>query len=194
MSDFPPPSTCYCLHFCPYVAGVGILTSLELWSWVEVNFRGIAPSLPTKVCIVKAIVFLVVMYRCESWTIKNAECQRTAVSNCGAGKDFESPLDCKEIKPFNTKGNQAWKFIGRTDVEAEAPILWPPDTMTWLTGKDPDAGKDWRQKEKWDAEDVMVRQHHWVNGHEFEQTLGDSEGQESLACCSSCSHKKSDTN
>ena len=89
---------------------------------------------------------------------------------------WTSPLDSKEIKPINPKGNQPWIFIGRTDAEVEAPILKPPDAKSQLTGKDPDAGKDWRQKEKRAAEDEMVRWHHWLNSHEFEQTPGDSEG------------------
>ena len=93
-------------------------------------------------------------------------------------KTLESPLDCKEIKPVNPKGNQPWKLIGRTD--AEAPILWPPDAKNWLIGKDPDAGKDWGQKEKGVTEDEMVGWHHGLNGHEFEQTLGDGEGHRSL--------------
>ena len=105
--------------------------------------------------------------------------------NCGAGEDsLDSPLGWKEIKPVNPKGNRPWLFTGKTDAESEAPILWPPDGKGWLTAKDPDAGKDWRQKEKWVAEDEMVRYHHWLNGHEFEQPLGDTEGQGSLAWCS----------
>ena len=98
-------------------------------------------------------------------------------------KTLERPLDSKDIKPVNPKRNQPWIFIERTDAEAEAPILWPPDTKSLLTGKDPDAGKDWRQKEKGIAEDEIVRYHHWLNGYEFEQTPGDSERQESLAFC-----------
>ena len=90
---------------------------------------------------------------------------------------------CKEIKPVNPKGNQPCIFIGRTDVEAEAPILWPPDSNSWLMGKDPDAGKDWRQKEKRVTEET-VGWHHWLNGHEFEQTPGVGDGQGGLACCS----------
>ena len=96
----------------------------------------------------------------------------------------ESPLDCKEIKPVNPKGSQSWIFIGRTDAEAEALILWPPDAKSWLTGKERDAGKDWRQKEKRAAEDEMIGWHHQLTGHKFEKTLGDTEGQRSLACCS----------
>ena len=93
-------------------------------------------------------------------------------------KFLESPLDSKEIQPVNPKGNQSWICIGRTDAEAEAPILWPPDAKSWLTGKYPDAGKDWRQEEKGSIEDGMVGWYHQLNGHEFEQTPGDSEGPE----------------
>ena len=100
-----------------------------------------------------------------------------------------SPLDSKEIKPVNPKGNQHWIFTERTEAQTQAPILWPPDAKSWLIGKDPDAKKDWEQKEKGVAEDEMVRWHHWFNGHEFEQTPGDNEGQGSLASCSSWSRR-----
>ena len=96
-------------------------------------------------------------------------------------KTLESPLNCKEIKPIHPKGNQSWIFIGRTDAEAEAPILGPPDAKNWLIWKDPDAGKDWRQEEKGTKEDEMVGWHHWLNGHKFEQVLGVGDGQGSLA-------------
>ena len=109
------------------------------------------------------------------------------------GNTLERPLDCKEVKQVNPKGSQSWIFIGRTDVEAEIPILWPPDVKTWLIRKDPDAGKDWRQEEKGMTEDEMIRQHHCLNGHEFEQAPGDGEGQGSLACCSPQGLKESDT-
>ena len=99
-------------------------------------------------------------------------------------KTLESPLDCKEIQTVNPKGNQPWIFIRRTDAEAEAPILWSPAMKSRLIRKDLDAGKDWRQKEKGVAEDEMVGWHHWISGHKFEQTPGNSEGQGSLACCS----------
>ena len=82
-------------------------------------------------------------------------------------KTVESPLDCKEIQPVHPKGDQSWVFIGRTDAEAETPILWPPDAKSWLIGKDPDAGKDWRQEEKGMTEDEMVGWHHWFDGREF---------------------------
>ena len=106
-------------------------------------------TLPTKVRLVKAMVFPVVMYGCESWTVNKAECWRIdAFWTVVLEKILESPLDCKEIKPVNPKGSQQWIFIGRTDVLAEAPILWLPDVKSWFIGKDPDAGKDWGQEEK----------------------------------------------
>ena len=115
----------------------------------------------------------------ESWVLNNW-CFWTVVLT----KTLESPLDCKEIQPVHPKRNQSWLFIGRTDAEAETPIFWPPDAKNWLTGKDPDAGKDWRQEEKGMTEDEMVGWYHWLDGHEFEQALGVGEGQGSLACCS----------
>ena len=108
-------------------------------------------------------------------------------------KTLESPLDCKDIKPVNAKGYQPWIFIGRTDAEAEAPILWPPVAKSWLTGKDPNAGKDWRQEEKGMAEDKMVGCQHRLSGHEFEWAQGDGKGQRSLVCCSPWGLKESDT-
>ena len=115
----------------------------------------------------------------ESWALKNW-CFQIVVLE----KTLESPLDCKEIKLVNPKGNQPWIFNGRTDAEAEASILWPPDVKSRLIGKDPEAGKDWGQEEKGVTEDEMVGWHHRLNGHEFEQTLRDSERQGSLMCCS----------
>ena len=106
-------------------------------------------------------------------------------------KTLESPLDCKEIKPVNPKGNQFWIFIRRTD--AEAPILWPPDARNWLIWKDPDAGQDWRQEEKGMTEDEMIGWHHWLNGHEFEQALGVGDGQGILVCCSPWGCKELET-
>ena len=103
-------------------------------------------------------------------------------------KTLGSPLGCKEIKPVNPKGNKSWIL----DTEAEAPIFWPPDTNSWLTGKDPEAGKDWRQKKKGMTEDKLVGWHHWLNRHEFEQAPGDGEGQGGLVCCSPWDHKQSD--
>ena len=107
-------------------------------------------------------------------------------------KTLESPLDCKEIQPVHPKGNQSWIFIGRTDAEGKALILWPPDWKNWLIGKDREAGKDWRQEEKGTIEDEMVGWHHRLDGHEFEQAPGVVDGQGSLACCSPWGRKESD--
>ena len=108
-------------------------------------------------------------------------------------KTLESPVDCKEIQSVNPKGNQSWIFIRRTDAGAETPILWPPDVKNWLIGKDPDAGKDWRQEEKVTTEDEMAGLHHWPDGHEFEQAPGVSDGEGSLACYSPWGEKELDT-
>ena len=107
-------------------------------------------------------------------------------------KTLESPLDCKEIQPVHPKGNQSWIFIGRTEAEAETPILWPPDVKNWLIGKRPDAGKDWRWEEKGMTEDEMVGWYHWLDAHEFEYAPGFGDGQGSLACCSPRSRKETD--
>jgi len=134
-----------------------------------------------------------VMYGCKSWTIKKAECWRIDVLNYSTVQSLDSPLNCKEIKPVNPKGNQSWIFIGRTDAEAETPILWPPDAKSWLIWKDPDAGKDWEQEEKGMTEDEIVGWRHQLDGHEFEQALGVGDGQGSLACYSPWGLKESDT-
>ena len=122
------------------------------------------------------------------WVLKNW-CFQTAVQE----KTLESSLDRREIKLVNPEGNQSWIFFGRTGAEAEAPILWPPDAKSRLIGKDPDAGKDWMQKEKGVTEDEKVGWHHWLSAHEFEQNLGDGDGQGSLACCSPWGRKELDT-
>ena len=131
------------------------------------------------------MVFPVVMYGCEldykeSWVPKNWRFWTVVFE-----KILQSPLDCKEIQPVHSKGDQSWVFIGRTDVEAETPILWPPDVKSWLIWKDPDAGKDWGQEEKGTTEDKLAGWHHWLNGHGFGWTLGVGDGQGGLACCSS---------
>ena len=115
----------------------------------------------------------------ESWALKNW-CFWTLVLE----KTLESHLDWKEIQPVNPKGNLSWIFIGKTNVEAETPILWPPDAQNWRIGKDPDAGKDRRREEKRTTEDEMVGWHHWLDGHESEQAPGAGDGQGSLVCCS----------
>ena len=116
----------------------------------------------------------------EGWAPKNW-CFWTVVLE----KTLENPLDCKEIQPVHPKGNQSWVFIGETDVEAETPILWPPDAESWLTGKDPDSGKDWGQEEKGTTEDEMVGWHHQHNGRGFGWTPEVGDGQGGLACCGS---------
>ena len=121
----------------------------------------------------------------ESWALKNW-CFWTLVLE----KTLESPLDCKEIQPVHSKGDQSWVFIGWTDAKAETPILWPPHAKSWLIGKDSDAGRDWGQQEKGMTEDEMAGWHHWLDGHEFEQALGVGDGQGSLACCSPWGHKE----
>ena len=113
--------------------------------------------------------------------------------NCRVGEDSWESLDCKEIKPVNPKGNQSWIFIGRTDAEAETPILWPPYAKNWLIEKDPDAGKEWRQEERGTIECDMVGWHQQLDGHEFEQASGVGDGQGSLACCSPWGRKELDT-
>ena len=122
-----------------------------------------------------------------SWVPKNW-CFWTVVLE----ETIESPLDCKEIQPVHPKRDQSWVFNGRTNVEAETPIFWPPDEKSWLIGKDPDAGKDWRQEDKGMTEEEMVGWHHLHNGHGFGWTLGVGDGQGSLACCSSWGRKESD--
>ena len=124
----------------------------------------------------------------EGWALKNW-CIWTVVLE----KTLEIPLDWKEIQPVNRKGNQSWVFIGRTDAETEAPVLWPPDAKNWLIGKDPDAGNDWRKEKKGMTEDEMIGWHHWLNGHEFEQAPGVGDGQGNLECCSPWGHKELDT-
>ena len=124
-------------------------------------------TLPTKVCLVKAMVFSAVMNGCESWTIKKAEHQELMLLNCGVEKTLESLLDCKKIKPVHPKGNQSWIFIGRTDAVGEAPILWPPDAKKGRIRNDHDAGKYWRHEEKgtdrgWDGWMASLTQWTWV--------------------------------
>ena len=125
-------------------------------------------TLPTKVCLVKAMVFLVVMYGCESWTVKKAERQKIDAFELWCWRRLESPLDWKEIQSVHPKGDQSWVFIGRTEAEAETPILWPPDMKSWLIGKDPNAWNDWELEEKGTTEDEMAGWHHRLTAHEFE--------------------------
>ena len=124
----------------------------------------------------------------ESWAPKNWHFWTVVLE-----KTLESPLDCKDIQLVHPKGDQSWVFTGRTDVEAETPILLPPDVKSWLIWEDPDAGKDWGQEEKGTTEDEMVGWHHRLNGHGFVWTLGDGDGQRCVVCCSSWGCKESDT-
>ena len=152
--------------------GRKVMTNLD--SILKRRLFNMRLTLPTKVRLVKAMVFPVVMYGCESWTVKKAEhwridafelwCWRRFVRVPWAAKRSSQSI----LKEINPEGNQSWIFIGRTDAEVEPPILWPPDVKNWLIGKDPDAGKDWRQEEKGTTEDEMVWWHHQVDGHEFE--------------------------
>ena len=122
------------------------------------------------------------------WVLKNW-CFWTVVLE----KTLESPLDCKEIQPVHSEGDQSWVFFGRTDAKAESPVLWPPHVKSWLIGKDSDAGRDWGQEEKGMTEDEMTGWHHQLDGRESEWTPGVCDGQRGLACCDSWGHKESDT-
>ena len=148
--------------------------------------KPLAPEYSTLASLSTAETWMWELDQKEDWAPKNW-CFQTVVLE----KTLESPLDSKEIKPVNRKENQSWIFIGKTN--AEAPILWPPDAKNWLTGKDPNAGKDWRQEEKGTTEDEMVGWNHQLNGHEFEQAPGVGDEQGNLAWCSLCGHKESDT-
>ena len=149
-------------------------------------------TLPENVHLVKAMVFF--SSHVWMWELDHKE-SRTLKSWCFWTVVLEnilkSPLDCKEIQPIHPKGSRSWILIGGTDVEAEAPIHWPPDMKNWLIGKDPDAGKDWRQEKRM-TEDETVGWHHWLNGYEFEQAPGVGDGQGSLACYSPWSCKELD--
>ena len=148
--------------------------------------------------------FLGLQNHCRWWLCHKIKrdllLERKAMTNLDKGSysqsygfSLESPLDCKEIQPVHPKGDQSWVFIGRTDAEAEPPILWPPHMKSWLIGKDPDAGRDWGQEEKGTTEDEMAGWHHRLNGHEFEWTPGVGDGQGGLACWDSWGHKELDT-
>ena len=150
-------------------------------------------TLLTKVHLVKAMVFPVVVYGCDSQTVKKAECQRIDLWTVVLEKTLESPLDCTEIQPVHSEGDQPWDFFGRNDAEAETIILWPPYARSWLIRKDSDAGRDWGQEEKETTQGEMAGWHHWLDGRESEWTLGVGDGQGGLACCNSWGRKESDT-
>ena len=119
------------------------------------------------------------------------DCTLPKFGNMVLEKTLENPLDCKEIQPVHSKGDQSWVFFGRSDAKAETPVLWPPHAKSWLIGKDSDAGRDWEQEEKGTPEDEMAGWHHWLNGHESEWTPGDGDGQGGLECCDSWGRKES---
>ena len=150
-------------------------------------------TLPTTVLIVKSLVFPAVVYGGEMVHREGREMKNQCFWTVVLEKTFACPLDCKEIQPINSKGNQSWIFIGRSNAEAETPMFWPPEAKNWLIGKDPDAGKDWRQEKKGTTEDEMVGWHHRLNGHGFGWTLGIGDGQGGLECCSPRGHKGLDT-
>ena len=160
----------------------GLLLGMKVMTNLERILKIRNSTLLTKVHLVKAVVFPVVMYECESWTIKKAERRRIDAFELWCWRRLESPLDCKEIQPVHSKGHQSWVFIGRTDIEVETPVLWSPDVKSWLIWKDPDPGKDWGQEEKGMTEDEMVGWHHRLNGHGFGWTPGVGNGQGGLAC------------
>ena len=146
-----------------------------------------------KVHLVKAIVFPVVMCGCESWTIKKAERQRIdAFELCCWRRLLRVPWTARRSNQSILKRNQSWISIGRIDAKAEAPIHWPTDEKSWLSGKDPDAWKGWWQKEKGMTEDEIIEWHHQLDGHEFEQAPGVGDGQGNLVCCSPWGHKELD--
>ena len=153
--------------------------------------------LPTKICLVKVMVSPVVLYGCErfeSWTIEKAEHWRIDAFVLWCWRRLlRVPWTARRSNQSILNWNQSWIFIGKTDAEAETPIIWPPDAKNCLTGKDPDAGEDWREEEKGPTEDEMAGWHHWLDGRESEWTPGVGDGQGSLACCDSWSCKESDT-
>ena len=151
-------------------------------------------TLPTKVRLVKAMVFPVVMYGCESWTVKKSECRRTDAFELWCWRRLlRVPWTAKTSNQSILKEISPWVFFGRTDDKAETPILWPPHAKSWLIGKDPDAGRDRGQEEKGMTEDEMAGWHHQLDVHEFEWTPGAGDGQGGLASCSPWGRKESDT-
>ena len=170
-----------------------LLLGRKVMTNLDSIFKSRDITLPTRVHLVKAMgfssghVWMWVLDCEESWALKNW-CFWTVVLE----KTLESPLDCKEVQPVHSKGDQPWVLFGRNDAKAETPILWPPHAKSWLIGKDSDAGRDWGQKEKGTTEDEMAGCYHRLDGHEFEWTPGDGDGQGGLTCCDSWSCKESD--
>ena len=178
---------------CSHEIKSRLLLGRKVMTNLDSIFKSRDITLPTKVRLIKAMVFPVVMYGCESWTVKKAEHRRIG--------DFELwcwrrllrvPCTARRSNQSILKENSPEWFMGRTDAEAETPVLWPPDAKNWLIGKDPDAGKDWRREEKRMTEDEMVGWYHQCDGHEFELALGVGDGQGNLVCCSPWGCKGSD--
>ena len=167
----------YCLFFGSKITADGdcshqikscLLLGRKVMTNLHITLKSRDITLPTKVHLVKAMVFPVAMYGCEIWTIMKAECFKNwRFWTVGLEETFESPLDCKEMQPVHPKGDQSWVFIGTTDVEAETPVLRPPDAKSWLIWKDTDAEKNWGQREKGTTEVEMFGWHHRLNGHRF---------------------------
>ena len=149
-------------------------------------------TLLTKVHTVKAMVFPVIMYGCESWTIKNTECWRIDAFELWYWRLLRVPWTAGSNQSILREISPEYSLEGLM-VKRETPILWASEVKSWLIKKDPDAGKDWGWEEKGMTEDEMLGWYHWLNAHEFEQTPGNSEGQGSLVCCSPWGHKESDT-
>ena len=170
---------------------------LLLGKKVMINLDSILKSrditLPTKVCLVKAMVFPVVMYGCESWTVKKAECRRTDAFKLWCWRRLSRVPWTARRSNQSILTEISPGCSGRTDAEAETPILWPPLAKSWLTGKDSDAGRDWGQEEKGMTEDEMAGWHHQFNAHEFRWTPGVGDGQGGLVCCDSWGRKELDT-
>ena len=157
---------------------------------VMINLDSILKSkdiiLPTKVRLVKAMFFPVVMYGCESWTVKKAECRRIDAFELWCWRRLESPLECKEIQPVHSEGDQPWDFFGRNDAKAQTPVL----AKSWLIGKDSDAERDWGKEEEGTTENEMAGWHHWLDGCDSKWIPGVGDGQGGLACCSSWGRKE----
>ena len=151
-------------------------------------------TLPTKVHLVKALVFPVVIYGCESWTVKKAECRRIDAFKLWCWRRLlRVPWTARRSsQPFLSKGDQSWVFFGRNDAKAETPVLWSPHAKSWLIGKDPDAGRDWGQEQKGTTADEVAGWHPWLDGPEFEWTPVVGDGQVGLVCCDSWGCKESD--
>ena len=145
-----------------------LLLGRKVMTKLDSIFKSRDITLPTKVRLVKAMVFQVVMYGCESWTVRKLRAKELMLLNCGVGEDSWESLGLQESQSVHSEGDQPWDIFGRNDAKAETPVLWPPHTKSWLIGKDSDAGKDWWQEEKGMTEDEMVGWHDQINGHEFE--------------------------